>query len=127
MNPVNQKEIDDKMRELDGTPNKGKLGANAILAVSMAVCSVGGLSFACHVMASPSIDKPEKMWGGASTSKAAYVYQVDRHRGLIPMTTLAHPLHFLTVHSHHLCRLVLLRRVCPCTSTLLTWLATPRW
>lgn len=40
MNPVNQKEIDDKMRELDGTPNKGKLGANAILAVSMAVCKV---------------------------------------------------------------------------------------
>ena len=29
--------IDRKMIELDGTPNKGKLGANAILAVSMAV------------------------------------------------------------------------------------------
>mmetsp|Transcript_2940 Transcript_2940/g.7231 ORF Transcript_2940/g.7231 Transcript_2940/m.7231 type:complete len:480 (-) Transcript_2940:329-1768(-) len=41
MNPLNQKEIDDKMRELDGTPNKGKLGANAILAVSMAVCKAG--------------------------------------------------------------------------------------
>ncbi|KAL6762020.1 enolase [Haematococcus lacustris] len=41
MNPVNQKEIDDKMRELDGTHNKGKLGANAILAVSMAVCKAG--------------------------------------------------------------------------------------
>jgi enolase len=40
MNPLNQKEIDDKMRELDGTPNKGKLGANAILAVSMAMCKV---------------------------------------------------------------------------------------
>lgn len=40
MNPINQKEIDDKMRELDGTANKGKLGANAILAVSMAVCKV---------------------------------------------------------------------------------------
>eukprot|EP00877_Chromochloris_zofingiensis_P000801 jgi/Chrzof1/10721/Cz05g10010.t1_ENO[v5.2] len=37
-NPLNQKEIDDQMRELDGTENKGKLGANAILAVSMAVC-----------------------------------------------------------------------------------------
>lgn len=39
-NPLNQKEIDDQMRELDGTENKGKLGANAILAVSMAVCKV---------------------------------------------------------------------------------------
>ncbi len=31
-----QKAIDEKMIGLDGTPNKGKLGANAILAVSMA-------------------------------------------------------------------------------------------
>ena len=41
MNPVNQKEIDQKMIELDGTDNKGKLGANAILSVSMAVAKVG--------------------------------------------------------------------------------------
>ena len=33
---TSQREIDDTMIELDGTPNKGKLGANAILAVSMA-------------------------------------------------------------------------------------------
>jgi enolase len=32
-----QKEIDDLLIKLDGTPNKGKLGANAILGVSMAV------------------------------------------------------------------------------------------
>lgn len=32
-----QEEIDNKMNELDGTPNKSKLGANAILGVSMAV------------------------------------------------------------------------------------------
>jgi len=32
-----QPEIDAIMKELDGTPNKGKLGANAILGVSMAV------------------------------------------------------------------------------------------
>jgi enolase len=32
----NQRGIDAKMIELDGTPNKGRLGANAILAVSMA-------------------------------------------------------------------------------------------
>ncbi|MFH1036443.1 MAG: phosphopyruvate hydratase [Patescibacteria group bacterium] len=34
----NQKEIDDLMVSLDGTENKSKLGANAILAVSMVVC-----------------------------------------------------------------------------------------
>ncbi|HEY4954903.1 MAG TPA: phosphopyruvate hydratase [Gemmatimonadaceae bacterium] len=34
---VDQVAIDRAMIELDGTPNKGKLGANAILAVSMAV------------------------------------------------------------------------------------------
>lgn len=32
-----QKEIDDFLIKLDGTPNKGKLGANAILGVSIAV------------------------------------------------------------------------------------------
>jgi enolase len=32
-----QRDIDLTMKELDGTPNKGKLGANAILGVSMAV------------------------------------------------------------------------------------------
>lgn len=36
--PANQKAIDALMIKLDGTPNKSKLGANAILAVSMAVC-----------------------------------------------------------------------------------------
>lgn len=33
-----QSDIDKLMLELDGTPNKSKLGANAILGVSMAVC-----------------------------------------------------------------------------------------
>jgi len=36
-----QREIDKVMLELDGTENKEKLGANAILAVSMAVCKAG--------------------------------------------------------------------------------------
>nr|VFJ94383.1 MAG: enolase [Candidatus Kentron sp. LFY] len=36
MDPNDQKGIDGKMLDLDGTNNKGKLGANAILAVSMA-------------------------------------------------------------------------------------------
>ena len=37
MNAENQTEIDEKMLALDGTPNKDKLGANAILSVSLAV------------------------------------------------------------------------------------------
>ncbi len=37
LDPVEQVSIDDYMLDLDGTENKGKLGANAILAVSLAV------------------------------------------------------------------------------------------
>ena len=37
MDAENQQEIDSKMLEIDGTPNKDKLGANAILSVSLAV------------------------------------------------------------------------------------------
>ena len=37
LDALDQVAIDKKMIELDGTPNKGKLGANAILALSMAV------------------------------------------------------------------------------------------
>src|SRR3989338_5229414 len=39
--PSNQKELDDLMIALDGTPNKSKLGANAILPVSMAIARAG--------------------------------------------------------------------------------------
>ena len=41
--PHAQREVDDLMRELDGTENKSKLGANAILGVSMAVCRAAAL------------------------------------------------------------------------------------
>jgi enolase len=40
-NPLEQSLIDQTMCRLDGTPNKSKLGANAILAVSMAVARAG--------------------------------------------------------------------------------------
>ncbi len=39
--PAKQKEIDELMIKTDGTENKSKLGANAMLAVSMAVCKAG--------------------------------------------------------------------------------------
>lgn len=38
---TSQKDIDDFLIKLDGTPNKGKLGANAILGVSIAVSEAG--------------------------------------------------------------------------------------
>ncbi|MBI4452352.1 phosphopyruvate hydratase [Candidatus Woesearchaeota archaeon] len=38
-----QREIDNILIELDGTENKSKLGANAILGVSMAVCKAGAV------------------------------------------------------------------------------------
>jgi len=41
LDPVEQNKIDEIMLKLDGTDNKNKLGANAILGVSMAVCKAG--------------------------------------------------------------------------------------
>ena len=39
-----QSEVDERLIELDGTPNKSNLGANAILAVSMALCRASARS-----------------------------------------------------------------------------------
>lgn len=44
MDVTNQNAIDQAMIELDGTPNKGRLGANAILAVSLAAAKAAALS-----------------------------------------------------------------------------------
>jgi len=44
MDPAHQAEIDRLMIELDGTPNKSTLGANAILGVSMAVARAAAMS-----------------------------------------------------------------------------------
>jgi enolase len=45
---TSQKEIDDLLIKLDGTENKGKLGANAILGVSMAVSEAAAADKASH-------------------------------------------------------------------------------
>lgn len=45
MDALDQVAIDHMMIGLDGTPNKGKLGANAILGVSMAVAKAAAASF----------------------------------------------------------------------------------
>jgi enolase len=44
MDPCKQKEIDEFLIKLDGHPNKSKLGANAILGVSLAVLRAGACS-----------------------------------------------------------------------------------
>lgn len=44
MNALNQSEIDNAMIKLDGTPNKGRFGANAILGVSLAVAKAAAQS-----------------------------------------------------------------------------------
>ncbi|MBS3982558.1 MAG: phosphopyruvate hydratase [Dethiobacter sp.] len=44
MDALEQAAIDRMLLELDGTPNKGKLGANAILGVSMAVANAAAVS-----------------------------------------------------------------------------------
>lgn len=42
--PLNQNNIDKILNQLDGTPNKKNLGANAVLSVSLAVCRAAALS-----------------------------------------------------------------------------------
>ncbi|MDO3677307.1 phosphopyruvate hydratase [Paenibacillus ehimensis] len=59
MNALDQVGIDKRMIELDGTPNKAKLGANAILAVSMAVARA----------AAEALDVPLYVYLGGFNSK----------------------------------------------------------
>lgn len=44
MDPTEQRAIDQKMLDLDGTPFKKNLGANSILAISLAVAKAGALA-----------------------------------------------------------------------------------
>lgn len=45
MDPSDQIAVDNRMREADGTPNKGKLGANGILGVSLATAKAAANAF----------------------------------------------------------------------------------
>lgn len=49
MNVYEQTKIDDKLVKLDGTENKSKLGANAILGVSIAVCKAAAESLGMNL------------------------------------------------------------------------------
>lgn len=42
-NPLDQKNLDELLIATDGTPDKSRLGANAMIAVSMAICKAGAL------------------------------------------------------------------------------------
>lgn len=59
---TSQKEIDDLMIKLDGTANKGKLGANAILGVSMAVTEAAavdkGLPLYAYIASLAGVKEP---------------------------------------------------------------------
>jgi len=44
MRATRQKEVDEKLQDLDGTPSKGRLGANAILSVSLATAYAAAAS-----------------------------------------------------------------------------------
>jgi enolase len=46
--PTDQKSIDQQIIDLDGTPNKANLGANATLSVSQAICKVASLTQGLH-------------------------------------------------------------------------------
>ena len=52
MDATQQGKIDDTMIELDGTPNKAKLGGNSTASVSAAVLKAGAASTCCHGRAS---------------------------------------------------------------------------
>jgi enolase len=47
MDALDQIAVDRLMIELDGTPNKGNLGANAILGVSMATAKAAADAWGC--------------------------------------------------------------------------------
>jgi enolase len=62
---LNQQDIDKILIDLDGTENKSKLGANAILAVSLAVCRAGAgakkISLYKHISEISGVKISEKM------------------------------------------------------------------
>jgi enolase len=70
---TSQKEIDDLLIKTDGTPNKGKLGANAILGISMAVTEAGAADkVSCVVVTLTHVQKhmPQHVSCGISCVRA---------------------------------------------------------
>ncbi len=76
MEAENQSAIDHAMIALDGTPNKAKLGANAILAVSMATARA-----AAAIPADASVSLPRRRLGEPAARSADEHSQRWRARG----------------------------------------------
>ncbi len=68
MDCTDQKAVDSALMTLDGTPNKNKLGANAILAVSMAVAKAGAAA----------LGKPVYTYLGRLSGRSATVLPVPQ-------------------------------------------------
>ena len=81
--PFEQAAIDDGLCALDGTPNKGRLGANAILAVSLAVAhsaaAARGVSLWRYLAADGPVSLPVPMFnilnGGRHASNSADIQE----------------------------------------------------
>ena len=81
--PFEQAAIDEGMRNLDGTANKGRLGANAILAVSLAVARAAseseGVSVWRHLSGGGTVSLPVPMFnilnGGRHASNSADIQE----------------------------------------------------
>jgi enolase len=65
LDAIDQRALDERLIELDGTPNKGRLGANAILGVSLAAAKAGaaesGVSLFRHLGGEPARTLPVPM------------------------------------------------------------------
>jgi len=71
MEATDQRLIDRIMIDLDGTPNKGKLGANAILGVSLAVARA----------AADSLYMPSTVYRRRKRLKASHAHDEHPQRG----------------------------------------------
>ena len=77
--PRAQQEIDNLMRKLDGTDTKSKLGANAILGVSMAVCRTAALDEGVPLYACI-----RRLHGGKASAPYVLVTSVGDEGGFAP-------------------------------------------
>ena len=60
MDALDQEALDRKLIELDGTPNKGRLGANAILGVSLAVAKAAAADAGSRSIATSAASPPRR-------------------------------------------------------------------
>src|SRR5262249_61074828 len=84
LDAADQRAVDVRMIELDGTPNKGRLGANAILGVSLAVAKAAaadaGVSLYRHLGGKDATTLPVRMMnvinGGARAQNSIDLQEV---------------------------------------------------